>query len=144
VSQDLIRRTILKEQDRPGGANIHLIDQVARYSLNHGYHVVLDGILRADRSEEMLAGLRRDHAGHSFFYYLEVSLAETLRRHAGRPQAAEFGPDDMRSWFRPMDLLSAIKEQVIPQSSSLQQTIARILADSGMVRSWRDLPASAG
>ena len=41
VSQDLIRRIILKEQDRPGGANIGLIDQVARYSLDHGYHVIL-------------------------------------------------------------------------------------------------------
>ena len=44
VSQDLIRRIILKEKDRPGAANIGLIDQVARYSLDHGYHVVLDGI----------------------------------------------------------------------------------------------------
>jgi guanylate kinase len=27
---------------------------------------------------------------------LDVSIAETLRRHATRPQAAEFGADDMR------------------------------------------------
>ena len=45
VSQDLIRRTILREADQPGGVNIGLIDQVTRYSLDHGYHVVLDGIL---------------------------------------------------------------------------------------------------
>jgi predicted kinase len=32
VSQDLIRRIILKEKDQPGAANIGLIDQVARYS----------------------------------------------------------------------------------------------------------------
>jgi len=32
VSQDLIRRIILKEADQPGAANIGLIDQVARYS----------------------------------------------------------------------------------------------------------------
>ena len=56
-SQDLIRRTILKELDRPGGVNIGLIDQVVRYSLDQGYHAVLDGILYADRYEQMLAGL---------------------------------------------------------------------------------------
>jgi predicted kinase len=61
VSQDLIRRVILSEQDRPGGANIALIGQVARYSLDHGYHVLLDGIFRADRYQPMLAALHRDH-----------------------------------------------------------------------------------
>ncbi len=49
VSQDLIRRIILKEKDRPAGVNIGLIDQVARYSLDNRYHVVLDGIFYADR-----------------------------------------------------------------------------------------------
>jgi hypothetical protein len=130
VSQDLIRRIILKEKDQPGGVSIGLIDQVARYSLDHGYHVVLDGIFYADRYEPMLAALNRDHLGISRFYYLEVSMEETLRRHATRPQAAEFGPDDMRRWHRPKDLLSAIREHVIPETSSLQATISRILAET--------------
>jgi len=132
VSQDLIRRTILQEKDRPGGANIGLIDQVTRYSLDRGYHVVLDGILRADRYEQMLACLRHDDAGLSFLYYLDVSFSETLRRHSNRPQAAEFGPDEMRTWFRPLDLLSGIEERVISECSSLQETVLRILADSGL------------
>jgi len=132
VSQDLIRRTILQEKDRPGGANVGLIHQVARYSLDRGYHVVLDGILRADRYEQMLASLRHDHAGPSFFYYLDVSFAETLRRHSNRPQAAEFGSAEMQSWFRPLDLLTGIDEQVISECSSLQDTVLRILIDSGL------------
>lgn len=40
VSQDLIRPVILKEKDRPGAVNIGMIDQVARYALDRGYHVV--------------------------------------------------------------------------------------------------------
>ena len=32
VSQDYLRRTVLKERDHPGGANIGLIDLVARYT----------------------------------------------------------------------------------------------------------------
>jgi energy-coupling factor transporter ATP-binding protein EcfA2 len=133
VSQDLIRRTILKEKDRPGGANIGLIDQVTRYSLDHDYHVILDGILVSDRYEPMLAGLRRDHAGRSFFYYLDASLAETLRRHDTRPQAGEFTYADMRSWYRPMDLLTGLAERVISETSTLQQTTALILAETGLL-----------
>lgn len=134
VSQDLIRRIILKEKDRPGGANIGLIDLVTRYSLDSGYHVILDGILYADHYEPMLAGLARDHSGLSRFYYLDVAFAETLRRHATRPQAAEFGPDDMRDWYRPRDLLGAVRECVIPESSTLPGTVALILAETQLLQ----------
>ena len=130
VSQDLIRRTILKEKDRPGGVNIGLIDQVARYSLDQGYHAVLDGILYADRYEQMLAGLRRDHRGASHFYYFNITMNETLRRHASRPQASEFGPEDMRNWYRPRDLLTSIQERIIPETSTLRQTVDLILEDT--------------
>ena len=130
VSQDLIRRIILRERDRPGGVNVGLIDHVARYSLDHGYHAVLDGIFYADRYEQMLDGLRRDHLGRSCFYYLDVSWEETVRRHATRPQAAEFGVDDMRDWYRPRDLLTAVREQVIPETSTLQETTSLILAQA--------------
>ncbi|HYK34104.1 MAG TPA: kinase [Streptosporangiaceae bacterium] len=130
ISQDHIRRVILKEKDRPGAVNIGLIDQVVRYCLDHGYHAVLDGILRADAYEQMLVGLKRDHAGTSCFYYLDVTLDETLRRHATRPQASEFTADDMRSWYRPRDLLTTIQERVIAETSSLRQTVEEILADA--------------
>lgn len=140
VSQDLIRRVILKEEDTPGGLNIGLIDQVVRYCLDQGYHAVLDGILYADRYEQMLAGLRRDHLGPSCFYYLDVTMGETLRRHALRPQASEFGPGDMRRWYRPRDLLRSVEERVIPETSSLQQTVDLILADTQLLRAVARAP----
>jgi len=134
VSQDLIRRIILKEKDRPGGVNIGLIDQITRYSLDCGYNVVLDGIFYADRYEPMLAALDRDHLGLSRFYYLDVSLEETFRRHATRPQQADFGTDDMRSWYRSRDLLAGIREHVIPETSTLQQTTTLILDETQLLR----------
>jgi hypothetical protein len=134
VSQDLIRRIILKERDRPGGVNIGLIDQVARYSLDHGYHVVLDGIFYADRYEEMLTAIDCDHAGGTWFYYLDVCLEETFRRHAMRPQSAEFGHADMRNWYRQRDLLTTVREHVVPQASTLQQTVDLILAETQLLR----------
>ncbi len=144
VSQDLIRRVILKERDQPGGVNIGLIDQVARYSLDHRYHVVLDGIFYAERYEPMLTGLVRDHLGPSRCYYLDVSLEETLRRHTTRPQAAEFGGDQMRDWYRPRDLLAGIRERIIPETSSLQQTVTQILAETQILRmAVRGGPVSA-
>jgi adenylate kinase family enzyme len=144
VTQDLIRRIILKEKDFPGGVNIGLIDQVARYALNQDYHAVLDGIFYADRYEDMLAQLAHDHRGRSHFYYLDVSMDETIRRHATRPQAADFSPGDMRRWYRARDLLRSVPEQVIPQASTLQDTISVILAESQLLATRQGLSLARG
>jgi predicted kinase len=84
VGQDNVRRMILRERDVPGGANIGLIDAVARYALDAGYHVVVEGILYADRYGEMLRGLREDHRGQSRFYYLDVPPSRRRRSTASR------------------------------------------------------------
>jgi len=90
VEQDYLRRVLLRERDQPDGVAPALIDQTVRFCLDHGYHVVLEGILAASRHAAMISGLLRAHRGRSFVFYLDVSLDETLRRHATRPQSAEF------------------------------------------------------
>lgn len=129
VAQDVIRRTILKERDVPGGANIGLISTVARYALGAGFHVIVEGILHAERYGDMLTALAADHRGRTGVYYLDVSFEESLRRHATRPQASEFGPEHMREWYRERDLLGLPGEQLVPHTSSLQGTAGRIVSD---------------
>ncbi|MER5392710.1 kinase [Saccharopolyspora sp. NPDC002686] len=130
VPQDVMRRTVLKERDVANGFNIGLISTVARYALDCGYHVIVEGILTAQRYATMLTQLARDHRGTTAFYYLDVSFEETLRRHETRPKAAEFGPEEMRAWYREHDVLRLPSEQVIPETSSLEQTTHRILAEA--------------
>jgi predicted kinase len=132
VGQDNLRRTVLRERDVPGGANIGLIDAVARYALGHGFHVIIDGILSAARYGSMLEALYRDYQGVSRFYYLDVPLGETLRRHASRPQATEFGEAEMRSWYRERDLLPGGIEQVIPAASSMEETVRLVMHEAGL------------
>jgi predicted kinase len=133
VGQDNLRRAILRERDVPGGANIDLVDMVARFALGRGFHVIVEGILHAARYGHMLEALHRDHQSVACFYYLDVPFDETLRRHANRPQAAEFGEADMRSWYRERDLLPGGIEQVIPAASSLEDTVGLVMHDAGFV-----------
>ncbi len=72
VGQDNLRRIVLGERDRPGAANIGLIGLTARYALDAGFHVVVEGILYADRYGDMLDQLRADHRGPTHSYYLDV------------------------------------------------------------------------
>lgn len=132
VGQDNVRREILRERDVPGGVNIGLIDTIARYSLTQGYHVVLEGILNAGRYGPMLQALRRDHPSNSAFFYLDVSIEETLRRHQTRPLRAQVTSEQMREWYRHLDLLPGAYETVIPEDSPLEATALRVLRESGL------------
>src|SRR5882757_1137977 len=78
VAQDVVRRTILKERDVPGGGNIGLISAVARYALDAGLHVIVEGILHAERYRDMLADLAADNRGRTGIYYLDVSFDDSL------------------------------------------------------------------
>jgi AAA domain len=132
VGQDNLRRQVLRERDVPGGANVALIDLTARFALDHGFHVIVEGILYADHYGRMLDALIAGHAELARAYYLDVPWAETLRRHATKPQAAEYGEREMRGWFRERDLLPGGLERVIPAASSLDETVRRIMAESGL------------
>ncbi|MDT0569036.1 kinase [Streptomyces sp. DSM 3412] len=138
VGQDNLRRTVLREHDRPGAANIGLIDLTARYALDAGFHVVVEGILYADRYGDMLARLRADHRGPTHAYYLDVPFEETLVRHATKPIADVVDATWLRDWYRPHDLLPGGVETVIGADSALGETVDRIMTDTGLAH----LPAT--
>ncbi|MFC9819359.1 AAA family ATPase [Streptomyces erythrochromogenes] len=135
VAQDNLRRTVLRERDVPGGANIGLIDTVARYALDAGYHVVVEGILYADRYGDMLAGLLRDHRGVSRCYYLDIPIEETLARHASKADPdylAQVTELELRDWYRERDLLPGGIETVVGADSALAETVDRVMRDTGL------------
>ncbi|MFJ4689098.1 kinase [Streptomyces sp. NPDC088789] len=135
VAQDNLRRIVLRERDRPGGANIGLIDLTARYALNHGFHVVVEGILYADRYGTMLQDLVSAHQGVTRCYYLHVPFEETVLRHATKPDAeylAHVNVGHLRDWYRDKDLLPNGLETVIDASSTLDDTVRQILSESGL------------
>lgn len=129
VEQDYLRRILLREREGPDGVNIGLIETNVDYARAHGYHVILEGILYHKNYGEMLQRLKNSPHGPAYFYYFDLPFDETVHRHATRPQAQEFTPDEMRSWFAPQDLLPFVDERLITQDASLQDTVNRIWAD---------------
>ncbi|WP_435298123.1 M15 family metallopeptidase [Streptomyces sp. YPW6] len=133
VGQDVIRRNVLREHDSTGGANIALLGRIARHALDAGFHVVLEGILYADRYSHMITSLVRDHRGVSACYYLDVPLEVTLARHASKADSAyleQVTDTHLTSWYRTLDLLPGGLETVIPADSSLRDTVARIVRET--------------
>jgi predicted kinase len=138
VEQDYLRRIVLRERDKPGGLAPALIEQTVRTALDHGYHVVLDGILHAGKYAPTLTSLCRDHRGRTTVFYLDVSLTETLRRHQTRPQASQFSAADMRGWYLTRDLLGISGEHVLPETTGLDDAVNLIAAAAGLPLDGRD------
>jgi len=139
VEQYHFHRVVLREWGVPDGVNIGLIEQTVRFSLDHGYDVLLEGVLDAGRYGTMLQRPAVDHAGTTRHYYFDIPFQDTLDRHTTRPLAAEVTPEQMRAWYRPRDLLEFTDQQIVDETSTLASTVDRILTDLAWTSS-----ASAG
>jgi hypothetical protein len=132
VGQDYLRRTVLKERDVAGGANIGLIDMVARYCLDQGLDTIVEGILYSSHYGGMLAALIADHTGATSCFYFDIPFPETLRRHAFKDQASEYGEKEMASWYRERDFLPGGCEGIITADMSLDGIVEHIVRRSGL------------
>jgi hypothetical protein len=77
---------------------------------------------------EMLRGLTDDHLGTTRHHYFDIPFDDR-----GTPRHPDVGHGDtaeqMRSWYREHDLLTTVEQQVIDQTSSLDETVERALSD---------------
>jgi len=131
VSQDVVRREILGTRDVADNPSIGLIGLVARYALDRGGNVVVEGILHAPRYGAMLRSLVADHQGVSRAYVMDVPFEETLRRHATKCTADEFGEAEMRAWWHGLQLVDGLAESVIKVETSADAAAARVLSECG-------------
>ena len=129
VEQDYIRRTLLRERDRPDQPNIRLIDMTVRFSLAEGYNVVLEGILPKKHYGEMLMNLLEDYKGAAHAYYFDIPFEGTLKRHETKPNSNDFGEEEMRQWYLPHDVLGVENERIITEDSLFDATVARIFRE---------------
>lgn len=137
LPQDVVRREILRERDLPDAVNVGLLAAMARHILEQGVHVVLEGILYADRYGEAIDLLRRGHQGPTFGWYFKIPYEDTLDRHATKPNSGDWTPEDMRAWYRNEDLLPGGFERIIGPDSGAEQTVARILAETNLLAAPR-------
>ncbi len=129
VSQDVVRREILRVKDSESNPAIQLIYDLCMYGNNVGYTVILEGILSNKKYGAMLRRLLDDFQGEKLIYYFDVSFEETVRRHAIKPNAHEFGESEMRQWWKDQDVLNVPGEQRIGEQLSQAEIVDLIHRD---------------
>lgn len=128
VSQDVIRRDILRTKDTPENPSIQMIKDTAIYGHNIGYDVIIEGILVRERYGFMLhelIGIFDD----AFVYYFDISLEETFKRHKTKPNSHEFGEDLIRKWYVKKDTLGTPGEKLFTDKDSEDEIFLAIIKD---------------
>lgn len=129
LSQDSIRRTMLKAKDGFTSPTIPVLLSLLAVGQNLCDHIILEGILRSDWYAPVFDTISEQFAGAIYAYYYDLPFEETLRRHQTRPKAAEFGEDSLRRWWLEKDYLTQISETKLNSDLSLEQAVTLILND---------------
>ena len=129
VGQDVIRRTILGTHDDQSLAAVGLIDLTARYALNQGFDVIVEGILNAKWYGRALETLAQDHVGVTHSYIYDLPFGETVRRHSTKEVVDRFGEAEMREWWYGLQPIAALREARITKDETLTETVRRVLDD---------------
>ena len=126
LSQDMIRREVLKERDGIDPPALPLIKQMLRYGSENCEVVILEGIFIADWYRELFEAAIEMYGSEIYAYYFDIPFEETVRRHQTRPKAAEFGVNEMREWWKEKDYLDLIKETIITEEKSKDEIVKEI------------------
>ena len=127
VSQDNVRREMLKVHDREGNLSIDLIRQIAEYGRDKCEFVIVEGILYKNRYGEMLTNLIKFYNRKTYTYYFDLSFEETVIRHNSSSKKMEFGEDSLRDWWKPKDYLGVNEEMILTYDLSQKDVLKLIL-----------------
>ena len=112
ISHDTVRMEILNVRGEEGvRRSTPLLIELLRYGRAHAAAADLFG------------------AENLFAYYYDLPFAETLARHATKPNRADFGEAEMRRWWQGRDLVASLRETVFGPELSLEEAAAQVLRD---------------
>ncbi|MGG2091784.1 kinase [Bacillus sp. S13(2024)] len=129
VSQDVVRREMLKVHDTIGNLSHDLIRQITEYGNGKCGFVILEGILSNRKYGDMLRELADYFDGNAYAYYFDLSLEETIRRHNSRDKRNEFGEDLLRQWYTPHDIIKVKRERIFTDDMTQKEIFNTILND---------------
>ncbi len=134
VDQDYFKLVVCdgSSRERRREAVSAMLLQNTLIALRCGYHVIMEGLINADHYKPMFDEIFRQHPQENFVYFFDISFDETLKRHAGRSKSDEFGAKEMKEWYVGVKPLGIEGEAIIGESATLEQTVERILVDTGL------------
>jgi len=135
VEQDQFRLNFNDQSNRSSLPAWQMIETCTIIGLEHGFDVVLEGILNVKKPErrQMYDRLFESHPEENYVFYMDVSFPETVRRHDTRPdKKAQFSAEQMLEWYDMASPMEHARETVVPESSTFEETVSLIGKVAGL------------
>lgn len=126
ISQDVIRRDMLKVKDGENTEAIALLKELLIYGNIHSDVVILEGIMYADWYKPLFELAVELYDTQIYAYYFDLPFEETLSRHQTKPNCHEFGEEAMRRWWREKDFSDVLSEISITSEKDVESIVQNI------------------
>ncbi len=123
ISQDVVRREMLKVRDGADTKALPLLKELLRYGREHCEIVILEGILRKDWYLPLFELAGELYGDGIYAYYYDLPFEETLSRHGTRLCREEFGEEAMRRWWVEKDYLGIKGERILHKEKGMEDTV---------------------
>ena len=127
ISQDVIRRDMLKVKDGENTQALPLMKELLIYGSNHSDVVILEGIMYADWYKPLFELAVKLYGTEVYAYYFDLTFEETLKRHQTKPNCHEFGEEAMRRWWREKDFSDVLHEVTITDEENMESIVTEIV-----------------
>ena len=126
ISQDMVRREILKVSDGKDTKALPLLKQLLRYGYDHSEVVILEGIMVADWYRPLFELAVSLYGEDVYAYYFDLPFEETVKRHKTRAKAGSFGEEAMKEWWVEKDYSDILDETTITEDQTREQIVHMI------------------
>lgn len=133
ISQDVVRRDILNAKDGKNTLALSLLKQMLEYGYSNCEYVILEGILRSDWYSDLFDLAINLYGSNIFAYYYDIPFETTVERYKTKSAEIQsrFTESDMRRWWVEKDYIDSIKETILRESLSVDDTVKLICDDVG-------------
>lgn len=122
---------MFKADDTINVPDKELIENDILFCLKRGFDVIFEGNFKLTTHEPMLKRLFKAHPNENYIFYMDVSLAETLKRHGTRSEQI-ISEEKMKELYGYATPMRHTAEIIIPEDSSPKETIRLIQEASGI------------
>lgn len=126
ISQDVIRRDMLKVKDGENTLALPLLKELLAYGNKHSKIVILEGILNAKWYRPLFELAVQLYGEDIFSYYFDIPFEVTVERHRTKPNCHEFGEEAMRRWWNEKDYSDVLNECAIMADQDLESIVEKI------------------
>lgn len=127
ISEDTIRKMFSDHTKTGHLPSKELAVKAVLTGLENGFDVIYQGILRVNGgNENRFDELLSKHPKNNYFFYLDVSLGGTIKRHKSRLKSNQFSAETMKKWWNFSSPTHFDNETIITEEFTLEQTVETI------------------